>query len=370
MPLAALRARETEGLGELPVVAGDGTWRGALLAKRGPTVSKADKGVYLVKADIGAQTPMECSVFPTDISGGVWLSAVLDGARKTVQMINVEPKGVEVVGNYVGMDVVGTYTTQNGKAIGEIKIYILSGSDRGFVCFHDELGYAKTFGASARSLAKSFELLHEPWQIEGIEISRAEIEGHPVGFSQHYWVRMPNGVALTLTRSLLTHQSSAGELTTEDEIVVEGLGADSRVSNAQYQAWAGANQLYRIDIVQQSKGRFKYEGVAHGKPLSGEFGTKDKKGMESGVLVENRIAEALKKKSQGKLSWESYLPESDPTRMQVIDATVYPKERRMEAKRDKMVSYEWLDERGATERMTIDFGRVKLNVVRLVRKGH
>lgn len=355
----------------MPVVAGDGTWRAALLSKSSPAVDRTDKRVYQVKADIGAKSPMQCSVFPSDLSGGVWLSAVLDSARQTVQMINVEPKGIEVIGNHVGMDVLGTYTadTKAGKAIGEIKIFILSGSDRGFVCFHDELGYSKTFGASARSLAKSFELMHEPWQIEGLEINRAEVDGHPVGFSQHYWVRMPNGVLLTLSRSLLTHQRAAGELSTEDEIVIEGLGADSRVSNAQYRAWMGATESYKIELNHQGKGRFKYEGAAHGKAITGEFVTKDKKGMESTVLVEGRIADALKKKAKSKLQWEAYLPESDPTRLQVIEATIFPKERRLEAKKDKMVSYEWLDERGTTERMSMNLGRAKLNVVRLVRKG-
>ncbi len=235
--LADLRARETDGLGEMPVVAGDGTWRGALLSKTKPTVTRSDNDIYEIKADIGAQSSMECTLFSTDLNAGLWLSAVLNEARKSVHMLNVEAKGIEVLGNHVGMDVIGTYTTEtkNGKAIGEIKIFILSGSDRGFVCFHDELGYSKTFGASARSLAKSFELLHEPWQIEGIEISRAEIDEHPVGFNQHYWVRMPNGVLLAMSRSLITHQSAPGELATEDEIIIEGLGPDNRVVSAQYQ---------------------------------------------------------------------------------------------------------------------------------------
>ncbi len=370
--LAELRARETDGLGEMPVVAGDGTWRGALLSKSKPTVERQSRDIYQVKSDIGAQSQMQCTVFSTDLSGGVWLSAVLDGARKSVQMLNVEPKGIEVIGNHVGMDVIGTYTadTKNGKAIGEIKIFILSGSDRGFECFHDELGYSKTFGASARSLAKSFELLHEPWQIEGIEISRAEIDEHPVGFNQHYWVRMPNGVQLTMSRSLITHQSAPGELATEDEIIIEGLGPDNRVVSAQYQSWTGATEAYKIKLEHVEKGRFKYEGTSHGKALSGELLTKDKKAMESSVMLEERISEALKKKQKSKIKWEEYLPESDPTHFQTIDATVFPKERRLEARKDKAVAYQWLDDHGTTERMMMNLGRAKLNIVRLVRKGH
>jgi hypothetical protein len=369
--IAELRARETKGLGELPVVAGDGTWRGALLAKTSPTVSKTEHGVYQVKADIGARSAMECSVFPTDISGGVWLSAVLDGARKSVQMLSVEPKGIEVVGNHVSMDVIATYTAElkSGKAIGEMKIYILSGSDRGFVCYHDELGYVSTFGTSARLFARSFELMHEPWQVEGVEINRAELDGHPVGFSQHYWVRMPNGVALTLSRTLVTHQRAPGELSTEDDLTVEGLGADSRIVNAQYHAWQGDTETYQIELAQKGKGVFTYQGKAHGKALSGSISTKDKKGLESAQLIENRIAEALKKKNPSTVKWETYLPDSDPTRLQLIEAKVIPKDRRMEARKDKQVSYEWLDEQGSTVRTVLDLGRVKLNVVRLVRKG-
>jgi len=369
--LADLRARETVGLGEMPVVAGDGTWRGALLSKSKPTVERSNNDIYQVKANIGASSEMQCTVFSSDLSGGIWLSAVLDGARKSVNMINVEPKGIEVIGNHVGMDVVGTYTaeTKTGKAIGEIKIFILSGSDRGFVCFHDELGYTKTFGASARSLAKSFELLHEPWQIEGLEISRAEIDEHPVGFNQHYWVRMPNGVQLAMSRSLITHQSAPGELSTEDEIIIEGLGSDNRVVSAQYQSWVGATEAYKIKLNHQENGRFKYEGAAHGKPLSGEMVTKDRKAIESSVVTEKRIAEALKKKAQSKVKWEEYLPDSDPTRFQTIEATVFPGERRLEARKDKMTSYQWLDDRGTTERMMMNLGRSKLNIVRLVRKG-
>jgi|GEM_PF-3529406 len=369
--ISELRARETKGLGELPVVAGDGIWRGALLAKSSPTVRKTEHGVYQVKADIGARSAMECSVFPTDISGGVWLSAVLDGARKSVQMLSVEPKGIEVVGNYVSMDVIATYTAElkTGKALGEMKVYILSGSDRGFVCYHDELGYRATFGTSARLFARSFQLMHEPWQVEGIEINRAELDGHPVGFSQHYWVRMPNGVALTLSRTLVTHQRAPGELSTQDDLVVEGLGADSRIVNAQYHAWQGDTETYQIELAQKSKGVFAYKGQAHGKPLTGTIQTKDKKGLESTLLIENRIAEALKKKNPSTVKWEAYLPDSDPTRLQSIEAKVIPKDRRMEARKDKQVSYEWLDEQGSTVRTVLNLGQVKLNVVRLVRKG-
>ena len=370
--LAVLRARETDGLGEMPVVAGDGKWRGALLSKAKPTVERQKNEIYEVKADIGAQTSMECTVFPSDLNAGLWLSAVLNEARKSVQMLNVETKGIEVIGNHVGMDVVGTYTTETktGKAIGEIKIFILSGSDRGFVCFHDELGYSKTFGASARSLAKSFELLHEPWQLEGIEINRAEIDERPVGFNQHYWVRMPNGVLLTMSRSLVTHQSAPGELATEDEIIIEGLGPDNRVVSAQYQSWTGTTQAYKLKLTHVEKGRFKYAGESHGKTIAGEVVTKDKKAMESSVMIEERTAEALKKKQKSKLKWEEYLPESDPTHFQTIEATVIPKERRVEAHKDKTVSYQWVDEHGGTERTMMNLGRAKLNIVRLVRKGH
>jgi hypothetical protein len=42
----------------------------------------------------------------------------------------------------------------------------------------------------------------------------------------------------------------------------------------------------------------------------------------------------------------------------------------MEARKDKQVSYEWLDEQGSTVRTVLNFGQVKLNVARLVRKGH
>jgi hypothetical protein len=211
--------------------------------------------------------------------------------------------------------------------------------------------------------------MHEPWQVEGVEINRAELDGHPVGFSQHYWVRMPNGVALTLSRALATHQRAPGELSTEDDLTVEGLGADSRVINAQYHAWQGADETYQIELAQKSPGVFTYEGKAHGKPLTGTVHTKDKKGIESALLIENRIAEALKKKNPTTVKWEAYLPSSDPTRLQVIESKVIPKDRRMEARKDKQVSYEWLDEQGSTVRTVLDFGRVKLNVVRLVRKG-
>ncbi len=118
------------------------------------------------------------------------------------------------------------------------------------------------------------------------------------------------------------------------------------------------------------KGRFKYEGESHGKTIYGELVTKDKKAMESSVMIEQRIAEALKKKQKGKLKWEEYLPESDPTHFQTIEATVIPKERRVEAHKDKMVAYQWVDEHGATERTVMNLGRAKLNIVRLVRKGH
>lgn len=369
--LTDLRARESKGLGEMPVVGGDGTWRGALLAKSAPQVQKTEHGFYQVKADIGASTEMECTVFASDISGGVWLSEVLGAARKSVQMVNVEAKNIEVIGNHVGMDVVGTYTAEvhGAKAVGEIKFFVLSGSDRGFVCYHDELGYTATFGAAARLFAKSFELMHEPWQVEGVELARAELDGHPMGFNQHYWVRMPNGVALTLTRSLLTRQSSPGELSTEDEVVVKGLGADNRIVSAEYHAWQGNTESYDIKLKHLQKGEVSYEGAAHGKAISGTLVTKDKKAMESDVLVEGRIAAALKKKQPSTLKWELYSPDSDPTRLQTIEAKIIPKERRMESRRDKMVSYDWLDDQGGTERTIIDYGRVKLNIVRLVRKG-
>jgi hypothetical protein len=63
------------------------------------------------------------------------------------------------------------------------------------------------------------------------------------------------------------------------------------------------------------------------------------------------------------------MPDSDPTRLQVIEGKVFPKDRHMELRKDKMGAYQWLDEHGATVRTLMDLGRVKLNIVRLVRKG-
>ncbi len=369
---AALEAREADAQKPLPFASKDGSLHGTIEGNAPPKVSYHE-GFMEVAASIGSETPVDCMVYDQDIRVGASLSSVLASITQQgkATLVKIGVDSVEAMGDAGGVYATGIYqTVQNGQqAVGSLKIFLHGSLEHGVMCLHDEVGYRKTFARVTRGLVESLKFPSQFNKPRLVEIVRFKIGEQPVGYSQSTVVDMPNGVRLSISASSRLLPVAAAEVSTSDSLSILGLDAEHRIVTGKYSEHEGATESLVLDLTRADKNRYHYEGKAHQKPLTGEFTTKDKKGLLASIARDLQIAELARDKKSKVLKLEEYSPDSDPTRTETVSANVNGAARRVKLTWGGVTVEEQLGDDGFAVSGQAQLGKITLSLDRLVRNG-
>lgn len=306
--LKALVSRELDAL---PLVAASdpkGAWSFQVEAKN--LSQKAHAGSQEIVIDLGTTQPLGCFVYDHGIDVGGTLAKLIGSTGREVEYQVIAPVAAVPIGDTPAfmMDAVYLAKTKDGQALGELKIGIYGAPISPVLCLHDEPGYRSSFARIFTSLLKSFKRSTTPPPARFVELHLAHVEDVPVGYyrravygngddqSMHHW-----GVML--------YAPSPRELRFEDSQTVLELDKTGRVKKGLWIKALNGDLTTRLEIVREAGNRYKFAGTHQGKSISGNFQSKDKKGL----LSEIGVADVLRKlkPAQKKLEIEEYHPGLD-----------------------------------------------------------
>lgn len=369
----ALLAREVVPNRPQPFTSLDGTLKGAIEGKQAPTVAY-EKNFMTITSPIGSEASLICHIYEQDIHPGAGLSNILKTVTQTgkIAIVKIAVNDVDVIANAGAIYVTVVYQTdQNGqKAVGTLKLFLHGGITRGVVCLHDEVGYAKTFSRITRGLVESLTYPSRLAKPRLVEVVRAKLGEQVIGFAQSQVIDSPKGVRLTISSSARVMPVAPAEVSTSDSVAIEAMDpSNHKILNGQYDEYESGAESLSLKLESVGKNGYHYKGTTHNKPIEGDFKTKDKAGLFSGLVHDEAVAKLVRDKKKSSLKFEEYDPDSDPTQTEQVVATVDGPARRATLKWERLTLDKQLDENGYALGAQGQIGKVTLSMERLLRSG-
>ncbi|MGC4093018.1 MAG: hypothetical protein QM756_35050 [Polyangiaceae bacterium] len=367
----ALLARDVAALPVQPFESKQAALRGAIEAKSPPEVSFKD-GYVQVAAPIGADTAVVCMVYDGDLRPGVALSTlfskVFESGARELERVGID--SVEAFAGAAAIYATALYRSSKGdNAAGTLKVFLHAGFERGVMCLHDEVGYRRAFARVSRGFVERLEYEKKIGATRLLEVVKLSLGQQTVGVFQTLVAVAKGGETVAVSSTSRFLPISPTELATSDSIAIEGLDREHRIEHASYGAHEGADESLSLELSRGERGRYQYKGTQHGEPLAGDFTTKDKKGLLAGVGRDERIAEAFRAKRGLVLDIEEYSPVSDPTKTELLRASVDVAKRRLSIQVADVAIDERVDEQGFASDGEIQIGKQTLRLERLLRNG-
>lgn len=309
-----LMAREATGLAPTELQGPNGAFT-ARASSAGAVQSAVTEGIAVVEIPIGSQAPVRCQVFAEDVDPGGTFAGLFTAARTKVEFQRMVPTSVKVVAGAPAAFVRAVYVTAGprGKALGELKAMFVAAPGHSLLCFHDEVGYEKTFFKVATEFGESIQHKGETRPApQLLEVGQATIQDVPVGYSRNLTLKDKGKLSHVVTAFIMAPVSEK-ELRFGDYVEVHELDAAGRVKNGVWAVATNGQLELNVKVEQVKGGEYKYTGESKGKPLSGTFTTKDKKPLAGYLPTARALAPHAKDKKPFSLESLEYNPDVDPT---------------------------------------------------------
>jgi hypothetical protein len=366
--LAKLDARELAPLAKKPV--SDGPFSGAVESVSAPVVRHVG-ATRQIDVPIGAGIDIECFVYPKPIDAGGQLLALMKSLPKRIEVKLVAPTDVVVVGEYAVLFVEAAYRakTPRGLVVGGLKLGVYPHPTTPMLCFHDEVGYHRTFERIVTGFAGSLAVAGaEPQTSRYVDIDVDRLGGNVVGLTRFELVDGDGGTRVAQSISTEFLPRSPSELTVTDSVRTEVWAKDGRVEKASYVEAESGEISEQIVLTSTGARRYAYDGLHQGKKISGALETK----RPTGFLTADRACAARKKllAKGGELRIEDYEPGVDPTApTETLYRRISGADRTISAELGNLRVVETLDAEGRTERTEMPMGPTKYTSDRVFVRG-
>jgi hypothetical protein len=317
LDLKALMAREASGLNPVPVQA---EFVKAQVLASGAASGTADKNAAKLEIPIGAQAKVHCLAFREDPDAGATIIRIVDGVRKVGEVKEVKVLPMEVIKEAPVVSVAALYVVNRpgGNLVGELKLMYHSRINHSSLCFHDEVGYRDSFAKVARSFFESQDRGIAPPASSFVEVQLGHVNDLPAGFDKVEVFRDASGNRKVVSLGLVFLLRSPSDPVALDSATITTVDPQGTILEGQYLRFENGRSTLDVKLARKAGGKYDYSGSSQGKPISGSVRVKDPQGLPSGLRIDKRIAEALKKGGEFAFQAESYDPDGDPTKTKLV----------------------------------------------------
>jgi len=355
--LAALE-REQEPLPVRPLEAPQGRFT-ARVEAAGDPVFEDDQDFTVVDLPIGTETAIKCFIYRDSIDVGQSLQAMIGELSSSLRVEALRPVEIVAAGDRPAVFLELDYTTEapgGQRAAGQVKILAAPHDDLPLVCFHDELGFRRTFRRITQALAASLEPFGKTPRFNELQVFK--INGLPVGFEQRRVWEVEQDQTIVETATVLMMPRSRTELTFQDNVSTAVSDAAGRLSQYVFAKAVNGELVLQATLERQRGNTYSVQGTQGGKEFSATLTSKDKAGLASELLIQREVKDALLGGQKAELSFETYRPATQVTALQTVHyRRIADRARGVSVQLEDVTMEGEVDEHGAMERMDLPLGQ-------------
>lgn len=230
------------------------------------------KGEHRILIPIGGQLPIECVLIEGNQSPSYISKNLFEKIKGNKEFAQVQIKKVSsgVLSKISYLFLETEYIT-NEKQYGSMKSASLSSAGFVLTCFHDEVGYQKTFLKAVESLAASSVIqgfLTRISRYTSRHINIIKINDNYVGVMENFvFETNENTVNYYSITNMLTPASSTELIAGEsvDDVLIDK--STAFINAAKYYSYKNNNEEYLVDLKDVGQGKYKIDGTHHGQKI-------------------------------------------------------------------------------------------------------
>ena len=326
-----------------------------------------------VTIPIGTQSPLQCFVYRNEVDAGGTVLLVTREAAKKVDIRAFKVADVALIGDYPAVFLEAQYLakTDRGQALGELKSMFYQHPTSSMLCLHDELGYNESFRRITKALAASLKIAGaeiNPSKLMEVYIDK--IQGQPAGFSRNVVLPGKNGSLAFLSRSTTFIPRSLRDLVIQDAASSEIWDADGKLIEGSYAESDGGELSLQIALKKVGPQEYTYKGKRSGRPVSGKFKTKNKRGLATDKTTTALVATELLTSKSTELKLEEYHAGLNPEAPVDVSYKTESKEKRLiKMTLGQMEAHATADDKGMLEKLEFPVGSITLSQERILVRG-
>lgn len=319
--------REAKGLEQFTVESDDKNLIFKVKASKAPPIvySKDAIPFYYTSVDIGTLTPVECFVYPSDISPAASLKKISDHLLREELVGKVEEKKVSLInagafeGNPYLMLQTAFKVNKNGKPlVGNAKTIVGTKEIGNVVCAHNEMGYQQTFLDVFTEIMKTMELTKAPKvDLKYKSVMLVRIGQLPIGYMVTYVGSNPFQANSWVEKSSLIIPTSESQVVALDELTVEVSNKKSELTYGLYKQDQDGEVDHLIEISTENMKTYSVKGTKDKQPVLKTL--KARRPVLSHFAVNKMLATNFFKQDQKSFSLSVFSPDKSLTTPTVLD---------------------------------------------------
>jgi hypothetical protein len=273
--LQEARARESKPSAARRLKSADGWLKARVPARVVGAIARIND-TYSIKLDIGAPTPIYCSITRGEINLADMLrraaESTLTRAEETqgkVEDRQIENLDAGAFGNVPYIAATWRYSANGAKGLlaGAIKQVAMSRNGAGMYCAHVDLGYDATFRSVARALAHSLTIADPPRAPYYQEISAMRLGGVKCGVTVSTLTRGQDGSTVARETTSLLMPGTQTKAVSLDAIHNEIINSSARLLNATHVTTSSGEMTTNLAL-ESKDGDWTVTGELQGKRVS------------------------------------------------------------------------------------------------------
>lgn len=365
--------------GTLPshfVRAPDGSWTASIPGLAPPAVATVkERSLVFVDSAIGSSQPVACQVYDGELEIAGTIQQVLGMAPQHIQVDSIVPWSVTIDNGHPAAWIEAFYLVDRaqGRAGGHLKLAISARDDHPLLCFHDEVGYRKTFRHIAQGFFQSFEPSQKSAEPHYLEVAIRYADEVPIGFKKSVLTEEEEieGYQRWTTKAMLMLPVGEAKLLLKEEYEVLILDTTKHVAFGRWMNILGGDLTLDLELARVEGNLYQYNGQFQGAPVRGEFRTVAPRGLSSALSTAGILAKHLVRSKGFSFVQDEYVPAVDPTAPQRVtyyrNAEDLPRVVRWKAGDSETLRV--VDEHGMLAKESVQLGASRFSARRELRKG-
>ncbi len=331
----------------------------AQVESAGAAVLEDEQDFTVVDLPIGTEAAIKCFLYRDSIDVGQSLQAMIQQLSSELQVEALRPVEIIAAGDRPAIFMELDYTTptpDGQRAAGQVKILASPHDDLPLVCFHDELGYRRTFRRITQGFAASLQPSGNRPRVSELQVFK--VRELPVGFEQRRIWEAEHGQTIVEITAVLLIPRSRTEFAFQDNVSTEISDAGGRINQYVYAKAVDGQLVLQATLERKSGNVYSVHGTRDGKPFEGSLKSRDKAGLASELLNQKEVASALLGGLKPALSFEIYSPGIHPTALQKVHYRKTPASpRSISIQLDDVTMEGELNPDGSVVRMDVPLGQ-------------